>query len=86
MEAARKVVIPLLHVVQTGIDLVQHAVDGGIHSLFGSAVILAFGSHIHSPVPRSSRQGRFMHLQDSRDIGVRLLWVLSLPFSADPLF
>lgn len=83
---AREVVIPLLQVVQTGIDLVQHAVDGGIHCLSSYVVVLAFGTHIHSPVPHGSRQGGLVHMQDSRDVGVRPRWVLGLPFSADPLF
>ncbi|OWJ99092.1 hypothetical protein Celaphus_00009544, partial [Cervus elaphus hippelaphus] len=63
-------------VAQKGIYLVQHVVDGSVHCLFGSAVVLAFSTHIHSPVPRSSRQGRFMHLQDSRDIGSSDLYIL----------
>lgn len=79
-------VLPLLQVVQTGVDLVQHAVDGGIHCLSGYVAVLVFGTHIHSPVPRGSRQGGLVHRQHSCDVGVRPRGVLSLPFSADPLF
>ena len=59
---AREVVIPLLQVVQTGIDLVQHAIDGCVHCLYNNAVDLAFSINIHSPAPRCSRQGRLMYM------------------------
>lgn len=68
MEATREVVIPLFLVVQAGVDLVQHVVDDWVHCLSGYAIVLAFGTHIHNPVPRGSRNGGLVHVQDSHDV------------------
>lgn len=52
LEAGMEVVILLLQVVQTGVDLVQHGVDGSVFC-FPKAFVLDFRArlHRHAQVP-----------------------------------
>lgn len=56
LEAGMEVVIFLLQVVQTGVDLVQHGVDGSVFC-FPEAVFLAFRARLHrrAQVPVGAR-------------------------------
>lgn len=40
-------VIPLLQVVQAGVDLAQHGVDGCLYCFSGEVVVFAFRVDIH---------------------------------------
>ena len=73
LEAAREVVIPLLQVVQAGVDLVQHGDDGCLNCFLGEAIDLAFCADIHRPTlfHVAMRPGGHVQAQGSHGLGVR---------------
>ena len=65
--------ISVLQVVQTGVDFVQHGVDGCPYCSSGEAIILAFRAHIHRHAlfHMATTHGRLVHGQGSCGFGVR---------------
>ena len=66
-------VIPLLQVVQAGVDLVQPGVDGCLNCFLGDAVDLAYRAdiHRHTLFHMAMRPGGLVQAQGSHSLGVR---------------
>ena len=73
LEVVREVLVSVLHVVQRGVDLVQHGVGGCPHSSSCKAVDLAFHAHIyrHALFHLATSHGGLVHGQGSRDLVVK---------------
>ena len=70
LEAVREVLVSLLHVVQRGVDLVQHGVGGCPYSSSGESVDLSSHVHIHRHAlfHMATRLGGLMHVQGSHGL------------------